>query len=174
MGLKELTAHKHKAAEQTLFMQQLISGTLPKKFWSDFLFQKTSFYSAMEQVSDQLGILEQIPDLRRSQLITLDFEAVRSDQHYTLNDVTVEYTEYLKSLVTDLDSFMAHVYTWHLGDLYGGQLIRSKAPGPCQSLQYSDPRGTADLIRSFVKDAMATEVCKAFEYSIKLMEQYDL
>lgn len=174
MSLKELTAHKHRDAEQSAFMKRLIEGVLPRDIWADFLFQKTSFYGAMEQTAEKLGILNLIPDLRRRDLIVLDFESVGLDKPYSYNSVAIEYTDYINSLEHDVDKFMAHVYTWHLGDLYGGQIIKTKAPGPCQSLQYSDPQGTAQKIRTYLKDSMAPEVCKSFDYSIKLMEQYEL
>lgn len=174
MSLRDLTKEKHDQAEQTKFMQAVIAGTIDKSVWADFLFQKIKFYSTLETVAIKAGLLTDLDGLRRIELLIEDFNSVKEDKHYQFNEMTLLYCAYLKSIENDTDKIMAHVYTWHMGDLFGGQLIKSRVPGSHKSLTFENAGHLASLIRKKLKDSMAAEVCEAFEWSIKLMDVYEI
>jgi heme oxygenase len=64
---------------------------------------------------------------------------------------------------------MAHLYVRHMGDLYGGQMIKKKVPGSGKFYEFKDPAGLKDLIRSKLDDSMGDEANIAFDHAIKIM-----
>ena len=70
-------------------------------------------------------------------------------------------------------SIMAHVYTWHMGDLFGGQMIKRVVSAPHRALDFDNADLLKTNIRVKLKDTMSTEANCAFEWAIKLLEEYD-
>ena len=68
---------------------------------------------------------------------------------------------------------MAHLYTWHMGDLFGGQMIKKIVPGKHRSLEFADSKTLMTNIRAKLDDSMADEANVAFSWAIKMMREYD-
>ena len=69
---------------------------------------------------------------------------------------------------------MAHLYVWHMGDLYGGQMIKKIMPGNNRALTFKDPESLKTIMRSKLTDSMGDEANVAFDWAIKLLNDYDL
>jgi heme oxygenase len=171
MGLKELTLHKHREAESTHFMQELIAGHLPAEVWTDFVYQKTLFYKTLEGLAGAYCECNQVPDLYRAFLLYLDFCELANNKVYCHRTVTVDYHNYLLRLSNQPDKIMAHVYVWHMGDLFGGQMIKKLTPGSNLSLDFVNKESLIQFIRVRCKDEMAQEAITAFDYAIKIMNE---
>jgi heme oxygenase len=89
-----------------------------------------------------------------------------------MRPVTAQYCYYLLSLIGQPERIMAHLYVWHMGDLFGGQMIKKIMPGPHRNLEFNNPDELKVKIRSKLNDNMADEANVAFEWAIKLMETY--
>jgi heme oxygenase len=178
MGLKELTADKHTEAENTLFMKAIFAGTLDPAIYASFLYQKMIVYNTLEAQAFRLGLFLDNTDFLCHERIRMDYrKRIGSNKPKDMmNEVVGEYVDYINiNLGTpeNKDRLIAHIYTWHLGDLYGGQAIKNLMPGPNSGLEFENPDVLKSEIRSLLKDEMADEANLAFDYAIKILKVYD-
>ena len=174
MGLKESTAEKHQLAESTHFMKSVFAKTLPMDTWIDFTYQKWLWYVTIEDRATAMGLLDDIPDIRRASLIYADYCKMISETNGTNNfkSSTIDYRDYLNTLV-DPDRIMAHLYTWHMGDMYGGQMIAKLIDAPHSHLIFQDRAGLITKFRTKLNDSMADEANVAFDWAIKILGEYN-
>jgi heme oxygenase len=171
MSLKELTADKHREAETTQFMKAVFAKTLPRDHWVDFTYQKSLFYSTIETAATQHGLMNGIEPMRRSALLAQDYEKMDGSAR-EFKPAVLEYHNYIQTL-TDPTRIMAHLYTWHMGDLFGGQMIKKLLDGPHSSLDFLDPPVLIAAMRSKLSDDMAEEANIAFGWAIQILNEYD-
>lgn len=174
MSLKELTAQKHTEAESTKFMQAVFARNLPIDLWIDWTYQRSHFYGFIEGAAGINGLLDDLPGINRSFLLYQDFrEMNRDNTQYKFRKPVVDYREYLMSIANDPNKIMAHVYTWHMGDMFGGQAIKKIVPGSHKSLEFKDAKMLIERIRTKLDDSMADEANLAFDWAIAIMKDYD-
>lgn len=176
MSLKELTKEKHTEAERTPFMRAVIKGKIPQDIWADWTYQKALFYGAIEGAAGAAGLLNDLPDIRRAFYLWQDFEAMW-DKDTTRPDfmpIAVDYYNYILSISKDPVKVMAHLYVWHMGDLFGGQMIKKIVPGSHHSLEFKDVDELKSIIRTKLDDSMGEEANVAFDWAIRMMETYDV
>lgn len=175
MSLRESTQARHKLAEQTPFMNALFDRSLPSNLWVDFLYQKWYWYAAIEDIADQFHVLDSVPEIKRANLIKQDYLNIvipmrRTHQRHPL---TKDYALYVLGL-DDPKKILAHVYVWHFGDLYGGQMIKKMIPGPHTHLDFEDPQSLIVKTRLLLSDDMSDEANLAFDNAIKILNSYDI
>ena len=175
MSLKELTSEKHQEAENTPFMKAVFAKTLPTKLWADWTFQKTLFYAAIEGAAGACGLLKDLPDIRRAFYLYQDFDKMweKNTTRPDYRPVVVEYYRYLLSISKDPSKIMAHLYVWHMGDMFGGQMIKKIVPGSHRNLEFEDTKILITNIRAKLDDSMADEANVAFDWAIRMMRDYD-
>ena len=174
MGLKELTADKHTEAENTAFMKAIFAGTLDPLLYAKFLFQKHHVYRALEKQALRRKLFVSNNDFVINDRLLIDARRRFGTNQIkeSLTPVTIEYIQYLDQSIgheESSDRLMAHIYTWHMGDLYGGQAIKNLMPGSNLSLDFDQPEILKSEIRMLLKDEMAEEANKAFDYAIKML-----
>ena len=173
MSLKELTKDKHTAAEHTAFMKAVFKKTMPRSVWADYTYQKSNFYASIETVARYEGITLDVIEVERALRLYLDVKEMTGGQYPKLRPVTIEYSRYLLDLVGQPEKIAAHFYVWHMGDLFGGQMIKKIVPGPHRNLEFEDVEGLKTKIRAKLNDSMAEEANIAFDWAIKIMESYN-
>ena len=175
MSLKELTSEKHKAAESTAFMKAVFSKTLPPELWEDYTYQKSIWYRVIEQQAKKHGLLDNLPNIERADLILEDYSKMIDGRpiYHTPRAVAKDYAIYIRSL-TDPKRIMAHLYTWHMGDLFGGQMIKKIVDAPHSHLEFENPQQLMINIRQMLSDDMAEEANVAFDWAIRILEEYDV
>ncbi len=174
MSLKELTAEKHKLAESTAFMQAVFNKSLPQDLWIDWTYQKWLFYGAIEGAAGANQLLGDLPDLRRAFYLAMDYQEMNGNNpRHEFRPVVVDYYNYLLSISKDPNKVMAHLYTWHMGDLFGGQMIKKIVPGSHRNLEFADPKTLMTNIRAKLDDSMGDEANVAFDWAIRMMKDYD-
>lgn len=175
MSLKELTADKHKEAESTAFMQAVFDKKLPNELWLDWTYQKILFYGVIEGAADACSLLNDLPDIHRAFYIWQDFDAMwdKNTARPDFRPVVVDYYNYLLSISKEPNRVMAHLYTWHMGDMFGGQMIKRIVPGSHRALEFEDTKTLMTNIRAKLDDSMAEEANIAFDWAIKMMRDYD-
>lgn len=167
MSLKELTSEKHRAAEQTAFMQALVKKQLPNQVWKNFIYQKWLIYKLIEGSGGAYCGLNNCPDLYRTFLLFKDMQELSGDSS-NICPSTREYYNYLLQLKQP-EKIWAHIYVWHMGDLYGGQMIKTLTPGSNFSLDFDNKQEDIAFIRKHLSDDMAHEANLAFDFAIKIM-----
>ena len=174
MSLKELTANKHQQAEDTRFMKAVFAKTLPFDLWVDFTYQKQLWYKEIEFAARKAGLLNALPGFERAGLIMDDYQAMNKPlgSFNTYKEVTKEYAMYIRSL-DDPKRIMAHLYTWHMGDLHGGQMIKKIVEAPHTHLEFENRADLIKNMRTMLSDDMGDEANIAFDWAIKIMESYD-
>lgn len=174
MSLKELTKDLHDQAENTPFMKAVFAKTLPLELWTDWTYQRSLFYGAIEGAADAAGLLDDLPGIRRSFYLYLDYKEMAGEQKHLFKKSVLEYHKYIISLYPDSNRLMAHLYTWHMGDLFGGQMIKQIIDAPHRHLEFKDSRTLMTNIRSKITDDMADEARTAFNWAIEMLNEYKL
>jgi len=174
MSLKELTAEKHQQAESTRFMKAVFAKTLPFDLWVDFTYQKQLWYKEIEHAAREAGLLNALPGIARAHLIMDDYHSMDKPMgsYNTYRELTKDYASYIRSL-DDPKRIMAHLYTWHMGDLFGGQMIKKIIDAPHTHLDFENPNDLKMAMRSMLSDDMGDEANVAFDWAIRIMESYD-
>ena len=113
MSLKELTFDKHRAAEGTRFMQELIAKRLPTEVWTKFVYQKVLIYKTLEGLGGAYCGLNSIHQLYRAVKLFDDFKELSNNQPYEFTESAIQYHWYITSL-KDPAKIMAHIYVWHI------------------------------------------------------------
>jgi heme oxygenase len=174
MSLKDLTIDKHAEAESTPFMKAVFAKTLPRDVWIDWTYQKWLFYGAIEGAAGANQLLTDLPDLRRTFYLFMDYQEMNTDdKKHEFRPIVVDYYNYLISIAKDPNKIMAHLYTWHMGDMFGGQMIKKIVPGPHRNLEFDDARTLMTNIRAKLDDSMGEEANVAFDWAIRMMRDYD-
>ena len=171
--LKELVWEAHKAAETKPFVKVLFSGNIDPKLYATYLKNQHPQYEILEVCAMRHGLLNDIPDIRRSPAILADFmELWNDDEQPTILPVVNDYTKYILSIQDDPEKLMAHIYVRHFGDLSGGQMIAKRVPGSGKYYQFGDnPEAIKESIRPKLNDSMADEANKCFEFAGRLFEE---
>lgn len=173
MSLKDLTKEKHTEAESTKFMKAVFKKTMPMSVWADYTYQKSNFYASIETVARYEGITTDILEVERALRLYLDAKEMTNGVYPRLRPITIEYSRYLLDLVGQPEKIAAHFYVWHMGDLFGGQMIKKIVPGPHRNLEFNDVDSLKAKIRTKLNDNMADEANIAFDWAIKIMESYN-
>jgi heme oxygenase len=174
MSLKDATKEKHAAAEGTRFMKAVFDKTLPMDLWEDYTYQKAIWYRAIEEASKQAGLLENLPGIERSKLIMEDYDEMMKGKftYHTPKEISKDYAIYIRGL-TDPTSIMAHLYTWHMGDMFGGQMIKKIVDAPHRHLEFDNVKELMFTVRGMLTDDMADEANVAFDWAIRILGEYD-
>jgi len=109
MSLKELTAEKHKAAENTAFMQAVFKGGMTEEVWADWTYQKLKFYGILEYMCARYGFMNDLLPLIREEGLRHDYEHMTSDRLIIVRKTTHSYLEYLRGLKDR--QLLAHLYS---------------------------------------------------------------
>jgi len=174
MSLKELTADNHAKAETTDFMKAIFAKTMPMNIWIDYTFQKHLWYLAIENAAREEGLLKNLSGIERADLIKEDFDKMNSINPipHSYKNSTLDYSSYIKKL-NDPKKILAHLYTWHMGDMYGGQMIKKIFDAPHRHLEFDNRQEIITNLRSMLTDDLADEANVAFTWAIKILHEYD-
>jgi len=176
MSLKDITKDLHHEAEITKFAQTLLSGKITKEQYADYLYQMLAIYDPIEFYCHRQGFFDKMPGLPRIGAIYRDFQEIEDrTHHYKLLPSTLEYHMYLLHLGNDLSRkhlMKAHLYVRHMGDLFGGQIIKKQVPFTSHAFyHFEDPDNLKTQIRAELDDTLGAEARTAFILAIKIMKE---
>jgi len=172
MSLKELTKDSHTAAERTPFMKATIKGQIPKEIWAEYTYNKMLWYGAIETKSRAEGLLDDLKGIERAYALYQDAKEMLGEEFPKFRQAAIDYHRYILDLPDG--KVAAHLYVWHMGDLFGGQMIKKILDYvPHRNLEFKDIDGLKTTIRSKLGDELADEANVAFNWAIKIMSEYD-
>jgi heme oxygenase len=175
MSLREITKDLHTDAERTEFAKKLLSGSISKEDYANYLYQMVLIYPPIEMGNKIQGNFVNLPDIERAWPIYQDFIELAGYTHqFTWLPSTIAYHNYLLELVNTPERkhlIKAHLYCRHMGDLYGGQMIAKRVPGQGRFYKFKDPEKLKEQIRAELTDDLGDEARVAFEWAIKIMRE---
>ena len=173
MTLYELTKEQHRIAERQDFVKILMSGLIHPDFYATYLFNQFVKYHLLETIGKANGCFDELDALYRTPQIEKDFaELWTHDVPPITVPSTDEYVTYMKQHVQNPNAIMAHIYVHHMGDLSGGQMIKSKVPGQGLYYQFTENKDVLkNKIRSKIDNSMAEEAKIAFAFATKLFQE---
>lgn len=164
MTLKYLTSAKHKLAEDHRFTKLLLSGKISKEIYATFLANQIYVYEVLEGCAKH--IINDIVDINRSSKIKQDWQELKCVT--TIHNCTRDYCRYIRTL--DNNKLLAHVYVKHMGDMYGGQIIKRLVPGSGTMYDFTDRQTAIKQLREKLDITMADEANIAFDYALQLLD----
>lgn len=172
MSLKELTKDKHTAAENTKFMKAVFKKNMPSKVWGDYTYNKMLWYGAIETKSRAEGLLDDLQDIDRAYKLYQDAKEITGGDFPKFRQLAIEYHRYILDL--EPGKVAAHLYVWHMGDLFGGQMIKKMITGvPHRNLEFKDVDSLKEKLRTKLDDSLGEEANLAFDWAIRIMDSYN-
>jgi heme oxygenase len=172
MSLKELTKDKHTEAEHTPFMSAVFKKTMPKEVWADYTYNKMLVYGAIETKSRAEGLLNDLPDIDRAYKLYQDAKEMTGGEFPKFRQPAIDYHRYILDL--EPGKVAAHLYVWHMGDLFGGQMIKKMLDTvPHRNLEFKDVDGLKTTLRAKLDDSLGNEANCAFDWAIRIMNSYN-
>jgi heme oxygenase len=174
MSLREITKDLHHEAETTKFAKLLLSGKIEKTDYKNYLYNLMAVYDPIEWYCKRQGFLDNMPTLPRLHAIHADFLELDDGSYCYLTPAALEYQTYLHKLGNDPERkhlVKAHLYCRHMGDLFGGQIIKKQVAHISSGKFYDFENADAmkGAIRETLTDDLGDEARVAFEFAIKMM-----
>lgn len=174
MSLKEITKDLHHEAETTTFAKMLLSGKIEKADYKNYLYNLLAIYDPIEWYCKRQGFFDNMPDLPRLRSIYADFQELDDGSYCYLTPATLSYQSYLHALGNEPDNkhlIKAHLYCRHMGDLFGGQIIKKQVAHISSGKFYEFENADAMKveIRKILTDDLGDEARVAFEFAIDMM-----
>jgi len=112
--------------------------------------------------------------IERADLILSDYDEMIDGESFShsYKTSTQEYVNYINSL-DDPKKILAHLYTWHMGDMFGGQMIKKIIVAPHRHLEFENRAEIMFNLRPMLTDDLADEANVAFTWAIKILHEYD-
>jgi heme oxygenase len=180
IDIREATKEQHRRAEQQEFVKILMSGEIHPRLYATFLYNLSHCYGALEKWSQYQGLLDRLPNIARAEKLAYDCQDlwVRITPQPDITDSTLKYIEHIDNIRREPAKLFAHVYVRYLGDLYGGQMIKTRTPGANTYLDFDNTKELIQVIRETINSYMKTDtddvVAEAkicFEYATELFKE---
>jgi|694.fasta_scaffold06741_4 heme oxygenase len=170
--LKDATWAKHREIEKLPLIQTMFEGKFNDVMYIDYLYELKHIYKKIEDLSNEHGITEGMPDLDRYNAICKDMEELGIIVDRDLMPSTIAYLAHLDKLSKENSKLlMAHVYVRHMGDLYGGKLMARVVPGNGYMYQFTDRAGLIKAFNDKLSNDLADEANLGFDYFMSIFTE---
>jgi heme oxygenase len=166
-SLREQIKDSHDIAENSKFAKLLISGNIPKEVYAEYLYNQYECYKALESYVQEE--LKDFPELFRTNLMKQDLDEL-NEPNLKLYETTKAYIAYLKYNPKP-EKIMAHIYVRHFGDMYGGQMIKSKVPSSGKMYEFDNRSDLIKKLREVLTEDLGDEANHCFQFIINLYNE---
>jgi len=178
-NLKELTLENHRRTERSAFLRRILKKTITPYQYYLYLSNQFLMYSILEDQADNLGIFDTMEVIKRTNNMRQDLEELEQDYGFetpVVTDATQRYYEYvLNDIADDYIKIMAHVYVRHMGDLYGGQVIKKLVPGSGNHYKFEgDIDALKAKFRIKLNDTLVDEARVCFDMIGTFLEELEM
>ena len=104
----------------------------------------------------------------------LHAECTAQSDTFQYRDATVEYYKYLNTIPIEDRRILAHLYVWHMGDMYGGQMINRVLGINSPSLTFQNRAQLIQKLEQKLDIDLVDEAKVAFEWANKILQSYDV
>lgn len=176
-NLKELTHEQHKSAERSLFIKKMLKQELSD--WEYYVYLSNQFmaYAVLEQTAEELGLLENLQEIKREEAIATDLKELELEYNFEQAPImqsTFDYIKHIHKISEEPEKLLAHIYVRHMGDLSGGQIIKRFTPGAGKFYHFnSDVSVLKDKLREKLHDGMAEEAKLCFKLIKNIMTELE-
>ena len=182
LDIKELTWEHHKNAERQAFVKILMSGKIDEKLYATYLYNQLQCYSVLEKYGLHNSLFRDTPNLLRGEHIHYDYKSLWKDIENPpeITQSTKDYVAHIETIQDEAMKLYAHVYVRHMGDLSGGQMIKSKTPGPNRYyiFKHNEVRDYRQTVKSTIntylnvyEHSVVPEARYCFESATKLFKE---
>jgi heme oxygenase len=174
-SLKELTWENHKRAETTSFIKRLIKKEISAYEYSTYLANQYLMYRVLEeQARIYISDLSFLDKIKRNGRILRDYEEIATETAPKILPSTFSYIKHIQEELKTENDILSHLYVRHMGDLYGGQILKRLVPGSGRMYEFDgNIEDTKIEFRKKLDISMATEANKCFEMIIKFLEEME-
>jgi len=161
--LKEAVEPIHRTAERTALAQAMIRGTLDLNLYYQFLYNMKEIYAAIER---------RLPNLPNNIVRVNHYDndiRVMNIEHGQIVPAVAHYVGYIDSL--GIEDVWAHTYVHYLGNMYGGQMIKQRMPGPATHLDFENTQESIAYIRERIVNISHEEAIRSFEWTIRIYDE---
>jgi heme oxygenase (biliverdin-producing, ferredoxin) len=166
MSLRDAIKAKHDAAEAHPFTTLMFSGAMSDRDYATYLFNMVRVYDSLETNARAQGLLDDLDGIERVEPILNDFAELGIIDRIPVVPAAQEYAAYLASV----PSVLAHLYVRHMGDMYGGQMIKAKIPGKGTMYEFENRAELVAKLRAKLTDDLADEANVAFDFVLKIFD----
>ena len=165
LDIKELTMQHHKNAERQEFVRILMSGEIDERLYATYLYNQLQCYAVLEKYGLHNSLFRDTPNLLRGEHIHYDYKSLWKDidNPPEITQSTKDYVAHIETIQDEAMKLYAHIYVRHMGDLSGGQMIKSKTPGP--NRYYIFKHNEVRDYRQTVKETINTYL-NVYEHSV--------
>lgn len=175
MSLREITADKHREAENTELMQSMIDGSITDEMYAKYLTQMGLIYARLETIVVNVGLYDDLGGIFRTHRIQTDLAEMTAkiNKEFGILESTDAYITHLGTISSQPNKVIAHVYVRHMGDMSGGQILKEKVPGSGTWYDFTDVESFKEKIRGRLteKSDIVDEVNKAFDLNIAMFKE---
>jgi heme oxygenase len=172
--LRDITNDKHREVESLPLVQALLHGEMTEREYLGYLYELHLIYETLESLVMAKGMIRDLEGLQRADAILEDIKELDPNEEYRHDycQSTEIYLDYLIDLFhINSEMLFAHVYTRHMGDLYGGKILARKVPGSGKAYQFDDRPGLIKKFNEKITLEMGGEANRAFDYFIKIFSE---
>lgn len=174
MTLREFIKPIHDRAEHHPMAQSMIKGTISVEAYVDLLANLLIAYGDIESKARRVGWIDQLDGISRFTAMLEDLVELVSEHDIKptiYNDFIAEYCDRVWQQTRE--GTLAHVYVHHMGDMFGGQMLKGKLPGKCRRYVFENKNDLVARIRgNLVHDeANMQEAVAAFDFVIGLYDR---
>lgn len=176
-NLKELTKEQHRNAERSKFVSRLLKRQISPEQYYVYLSNQLFMYWVLESMADRLGLFENLYGIQRASSITIDIKELENDHGFETPSYlksTLRYVDHIRSISTDRDKILAHIYVRHMGDLSGGQIIKRYVPGSAMFYDFdADVNMLKQNLHEMLHDSLEEEAKVCFNFVHDFFEELE-
>ena len=154
--------------------QSMIKGTISVAAYADLLANLLIAYGDIESKARRVGWIDQLDGISRFTAMLEDLVELVSEHGIKptiYNDFIAEYCDRVWQQTRE--GTLAHVYVHHMGDMFGGQMLKGKLPGKCRRYMFENKSDLIAQIRENLvhNEANMQEAVAAFDFVIGLYDR---